>query len=61
MRIRYTKPGGREVDMADAAARRLIASGQAEEAGQADAGQEEAAPRPKPARKAAAKKSRGSR
>lgn len=30
MRIRYTKPGGREVDMDDGPARRLIASGQAE-------------------------------
>lgn len=31
MLIRYTKPGGKEVDLPDAAARRLIAAGAAEE------------------------------
>lgn len=30
MRIRYTKPGGKEVELPDGAAQRLIAAGQAE-------------------------------
>lgn len=66
MRIRYTKPGGKEVDLPDGAARRLIASGQAE-AVTADEPQPEAADEPSAPRrasaghKAAAKKTRRSR
>lgn len=67
MQIRYLKPGGKEVDLPEGAARRLIASGQAEAVTtdhepQAEAADEPSAPRrASTSRKAAAKKTRRSR
>lgn len=55
MRIRYVKEGGVEVDLPDASARRLIASGQAE-AVDPDEATEPDPTSERPPRKTAAKK-----